>query len=133
MTLPISTAELVERFHKGETVSYLADQYRCSRGTVLYRLNQAGARSRTRSKINARTMLTAHRPVLLGLLRQVERTLESVQAEFAEMGRDPVKRRKYLDRIARLQDQIHALEQLTAALPARVDTGKQVTPCCLPS
>lgn len=133
MTLPISTAAVVERFYAGETVKTLARAFNCSRGTILYRLNQAGARTRTRARINARTMLTAHQPVLLGLLKQLERTLDAVRKDFALIDQIPEERRRYLERIARLEDQIQALRAITAVLPARVDTGKQVNPCCSPS
>lgn len=124
MSLDISTAEIVERFHKGESMAFLAQQYSCSRGTILYRLNQAGARSRTRAKINARVMLTAHRPVLVGLLKQLERTLELVRDQLASAGRNPTLRRKCIGQIEKLQDQIHALEQLTAPLATRINAGK---------
>jgi hypothetical protein len=115
MTLPISTAELVKRFQDGETMSYLASQYGCSEGTILYRLNQAGARSRTRAKLNARVLLKTHKPVLEKLLRQLRKTLTAVREEFVSksvtLNRDG--RKKYIDRIETLQDQIHALESLT--------------------
>lgn len=125
MTLAISTAELVERFSKGESVSYLADQYQCSRGTVFYRLNQAGARTRTRSKLNARVMLTAHRPVLLGLLGQLEKTLEIARDRLVEAGSDVQSRRKYMQHIEKLEDQVHALKAITSAVAKRVDSAQE--------
>lgn len=133
MTLPISTAVVVERFYAGESVETLARAFNCHRNTILYRLNQAGARTRVRARTNARVMLTAHRPVLLGLLSQLERTIVAVRKDFALVDQIPEERRRYLDRIARLEDQIQALRTITAALPARVGTGKQVNPCCSPS
>lgn len=114
MTLPISTAELAERFHKGETVSYLAEQYLCSPGTILYRLNQSGARSRTRAKINARALLVAHRPVLLGLLAQLERSLEVVREQFAARSHDREQRKKFVAKIEKLEEQIFAIQSLTS-------------------
>lgn len=113
MTLPISTAELAERFHKGETVSYLAEQYRCSPGTILYRLNQSGARSRTRAKINARALLVAHKPVLLELLAQLKKSLRIVREQFVAKAHDRLERRKFADRIQQLEDQIFAIQSLT--------------------
>lgn len=125
MTLPISTAELVERFYKGESVSYLADQYKCSRGTIFYRLNQAGARTRTRAKLNARVLLTAHRPVLVGLLGQLEKTIELARDQLVSAGRDPTLRSKCLQRIEKLEDQIHALQAITTTVAKRVTCAKE--------
>lgn len=125
MTLSISTAELVERFQKGESVSFLADQYQCSRGTVFYRLNQAGARTRTRSKLNARVMLTAHRPVLLGLLGQLEKTLDLARDRLVAAGSDVQSRRKYMQHIEKLEDQVHALQALTTTVAKRVGSAKE--------
>lgn len=125
MTLPISTAELVERFYKGESISYLAGQYGCSKGTVLYRLNQAGARSRTRAKLNARVLLTAHRPILLGLLGQLEKSREAVRDQLVSAGRDPTLRRKCVQRIEKLDDQIHALQSLTTTVAKRVNSAQE--------
>lgn len=125
MSLPISTAEITERFLNGESMSFLAKQYGCSRGTILYRLNQAGARTRTRAKLNARVLLTAHRPILLGLLGQLEKSLEAVRDQLASAGRDPTLRRKCLQRIERLDDQIHALQALTTTVAKRVNSAQE--------
>lgn len=114
MTLAISTVELVEKFQAGESMSFLADQYRCSRGTILYRLNQAGARTRTRQKINARVLLLAHKPVLLGLLSQLEKSLEIVRADFVANAQDRAARKKFIARIDRLEEQIFAIQSLTS-------------------
>ena len=113
MTLAISTVELVEKFQAGESMSFLADQYRCSRGTILYRLNQAGARTRTRAKLNSRVLLKAHKPVLEGLLGQLEKTLDLVRVEFVAQVQSKEMRKKYLARIERLEEQIHTLRELT--------------------
>jgi hypothetical protein len=111
MTLPIDTAELVERFQGGASVSTLATAYRCSQRTVLYRLNQAGARRSPR--VNIRALLKTHGPVLSGLLVQLQRALTAVREEFASQVQTPAIRKKYMARIERLEEQIAALQSLT--------------------
>lgn len=113
MTLDVSTAEIVERFWSGQTVAHIAHVYGCHRGTILYRLNQAGARTRTRARVNSRVMLSTYKPVLLGLLAQLEKALETVREEFAANADNAIRRRGYLSRINRLEEQVHALKALT--------------------
>lgn len=114
MTLRISTAEIAERFHMGESVPSLAKAFGCHPNTILYRLNTAGARSRTRASRNVKTLLATYKPTLLVLLGQLEKTLTAVRAEFAAEGAVRSNRKKYLDRIARLEAQIEALQALTS-------------------
>lgn len=114
MTLDISTTEIAERFLRGESVAALASAYNCHPGTILYRLNTAGARSKNRAKMNARTLLATHKPVLLGLLVQLEKALVIVRAEFAIEGMERAAREKYLTRISRMEEQIEALKALTS-------------------
>lgn len=125
MTLPISTAEVVERFYAGAQVETLAREFNCSRGTILYRLNRAGARTRVRARFNARVILTAHRPVLLGLLSQLERTLVVVRKDFALVDQVQDERRRYLERISRLEEQIQALRVLTTTTAKHVTSAKE--------
>ena len=113
MTLAISTAEIAERFRQGASVPDLAEFYGCHPNTILYRLNSAGARSRTRARHNVRTLLATYKPTLLVLLGQVEKTLAAVRAEFAVEGTRRGAREKYLARIRRLEEQIEALRALT--------------------
>lgn len=113
MTLEFSTTELAERYHKGESMASLARSYQCSRGTILYRLNQAGARSRTRARVNSRVMLATYKPVLLTLLAQLEKALETVREEFIANVDNAIRRKGYLARINRLEEQIDALKALT--------------------
>lgn len=114
MTLGISTAEIAERFRRGESIAALASAYSCHPGTILYRLNTAGARSKTRAKTNVRTLLSTHKPVLLTLLVQLEKALVTVRAEFAIEGMERAAREKYLTRISRMEEQIEALKALTS-------------------
>jgi hypothetical protein len=111
MTLPINTAELVERFQAGASVSTLATAYSCSQRTVLYRLNQAGARRRPR--VNIRALLKTHGPVLGSLLVQLQRALIAVREEFASHAQTSAIRGKYMPRIERLEEQIASLQSLT--------------------
>lgn len=113
MTLEVSTAEIVECFYAGQTIAHIAKKYDCHRGTVLYRLNQAGARSRTRARVNARTMLQTFKPTLVVLLAQLEQALETVREEFIANAVNKIRRQKYIARINRLEEQIHALKTLT--------------------
>ncbi len=113
MTLAVPSADLAQRYLGGETVTELAERYGCHRGTVLYRLKQSGVWGRKRARVNARKLLTTYKPTLLVLLAQVESALKAVRAEFAAEGVVRSNRKKYLDRIARLEAQIEALEALT--------------------
>lgn len=113
MTLEISTSEIAERFWAGQTIAHIARTYGCHRGTILYRLNQAGARSRTRARVNSRTMLITYKPVLVGLLTQLEKALATVRDEFVANADNPIRRKKYISRINRLEEQIEALRALT--------------------
>lgn len=115
MTLPIPTAEIAERFWKGETVAALSSAFHCHRNTILYRLNQAGARTRTEAKISAKVMLTTHGPVLAGLLAQLEKSLSVLRDEFAAEAGNRERRQKFLSRIERMEAQIFALRELTGA------------------
>lgn len=111
MTLALSTAEIVERFKAGETMPALALRYGCHVETIRYRLNRAGAC--VRKRVNARVMLATHKPVLLDLLAQLEKTLEAVRAQFGAEAGNRERRQKYLARIERLEGQILALRAVT--------------------
>lgn len=113
MTLCLPMADIVERFHAGESVATLARYYGCHPNTLNYRLNQVGARTRKRARVNSRVMLATYKPVLVGLLEQLEKALQTVRDEFAANAGNPIRRKSYLSRIERLEQQVHVLQALT--------------------
>lgn len=113
MTLSISTADLAERFLKGETLDELASEFGCHRNTIWYRLNKAGVKRSKWTRRGAVQILESHCGTMKTLLGPLRLSLTSVRQAFADNAGDRNKRDAYLNKIRQLERQIRAVEELS--------------------